>query len=125
MATLHRGESDYPLPEALRARARRRQRLPRRPDALATHVLDQGRIVPLTDDARRKFLDANERMANDGIRVLGVAFRRFDAPPAPQAKARDVESDLVFCGLIGMMDPPREAVRAAIAAATPPASAPS
>ena len=37
---------------------------------LATHVLDQGCIVPLTDDARRLFHDANERLANDGIRVL-------------------------------------------------------
>ena len=82
---------------------------------LATHVVDQGRIVPLTDEIRRKFHADNERMANDGIRVLGLAFRRFDAPPASHAQARDVERDLVFCGLIGMMDPPREAVRAAVA----------
>ena len=117
MATLHRGdEGDYPLPEAMAAPVL--AAVKGSPDGLAhlaTHVVDHGRIVPLTDEIRRKFHADNERMANDGIRVLGLAFRRFDAPPASHAQARDVERDLVFCGLIGMMDPPREAVRAAVA----------
>ena len=117
MATLHRGdEGDYPLPDAMAAPVL--AAVKGSPDGLAklaTHVLDQGRIVPLTDEIRLKFHGDNERMANDGIRVLGIAFRRFNAPPAALSKAHDIESDLVFCGLIGMMDPPREAVRDAVA----------
>jgi len=117
MATLHRGDAgDYPLPDAMTAPVL--AAVKGSPDGmarLATHVLDQGRIVPLTDEIRRKFHVDNERMANDGIRVLGIAFRRFDAPPPSQAQARDVETDLVFCGLVGMLDPPRAAVRAAVA----------
>ena len=117
MATLHRGDiGDYPLPEAMAAPVL--AAVKGSPDGLArhaTHVLDQGRIVPLTDEIRRKFHEDNERMASDGIRVLGIAFRRFDAAPAAHAKARDIETQLVFCGLVGMLDPPREAVRAAVA----------
>ena len=118
MATLHRGDQgDYPLPDAMAAPVL--AVVKGSPDGLAkhaTHALDEGRIVPLTDEIRRKFQADNERMANDGIRVLGIAFRRLEAPPAASAKAQDIESGLVLCGLVGMLDPPREAVRAAIAA---------
>ena len=118
MATLHRGDQgDYPLPDAMAAPVL--AAVKGSPDGLArhaTHALDEGRIVPLTDEIRRKFQADNERMANDGIRVLGIAFRRLETPPAAPAKAQDIESELVLCGLVGMMDPPREAVRAAIAA---------
>jgi Ca2+-transporting ATPase len=117
MATLHRGSpSDYPLPPALSAPVF--AAVKGSPDsllALSTHVVDDGRIVSLTDDARHRFLAGNERMANDGIRVLGIAIRRFDAAPSPDAVAGDIETEFVFCGLIGMMDPPREAVRSAVA----------
>ncbi|MDY0165816.1 MAG: cation-translocating P-type ATPase [Thermoguttaceae bacterium] len=117
MTTLHRGDaSDGALPAAFSAPVFAASK--GSPDgllALATHAIDNGRVVPLTDGARRRFLAGNEQMANDGLRVLGVAMRRFDAAPSPHATAGDVEGEFVFCGLAGMMDPPRDAARSAVA----------
>ncbi len=60
----------------------------------------------LTDEERRKILKANEEMAKDALRVLGVAYKEL--PDMEGYGEEFVERDLVFLGLIGMMDPPRE-----------------
>ena len=74
------------------------------PDVLARHCAP-GAV--LTDALRR-----NGEMASRALRVLGVAFRDFDRLPG---SAEEIERDLTFVGLIGMIDPPRpeagEAVR--------------
>ncbi len=69
--------------------------------------------LPLTDALRSKILDANQKMAQQALRVLAVAYRvEADVSPASQPEA--VERDLIFVGLIGMIDPPRAEVRAAL-----------
>jgi len=54
-----------------------------------------------------------ERMASDGLRVLAVAYRRFPALPEALDPA-SIESELIFLGLVGLMDPPRPEAREAI-----------
>ena len=53
-------------------------------------------------------------MAEDGLRVMAIAMRSWDALPADLASA-NVETDLVLLGLMGMMDPPREEAKQSVA----------
>jgi len=76
---------------------------------LCTAMLDNGRIVPLSHAMRGAIIDQNRAMASQALRVLGVAFRALDEMPASVTPAA-VEHDLVFVGLLGMIDPPRPEV---------------
>ena len=69
--------------------------------------------VSLTQSLRHQVLRANEFMAGRALRVLGTAYRDVAALPAPLDSAH-LEQDLVFTGLIGMMDPPRPEVKKAV-----------
>ncbi|HLN61471.1 MAG TPA: cation-translocating P-type ATPase [Symbiobacteriaceae bacterium] len=91
---------------------------------LSTHVLIDGRAVPLTQELREAILAANDRMAGQALRVLGIAFRALpervslSADANPDTVAELYEKDLIFLGLFGMIDPPRPEVKKAVAAAT-------
>jgi Ca2+-transporting ATPase len=74
-----------------------------------------GSVEPLTPEVRARILDANDGMASEALRVLGIAFRRLDAVPAA-ATPDTLEADLTFLGLVGMIDPPRDEAREAIRA---------
>jgi P-type Ca2+ transporter type 2C len=58
--------------------------------------------------------NAAERMAAEGLRVLAVAERRWSRLPEP-AQSDEMESELTFLGLVGLLDPPRDEARAAVA----------
>jgi len=70
----------------------------------------------MTDEARKRILEANEAMTKDALRVLGLAYRLDeDVPDNPDdLKTDELEKDLVFVGLIGMIDPARTEVKPAL-----------
>lgn len=79
--------------------------------AHTTHVLDGGRRVEMTDEWERRIHAVNDELAGQGLRLLGVAFR----PLREQHATNDVERGLTLVGLVGMIDPPRAEVSAAVA----------
>jgi Ca2+-transporting ATPase len=80
--------------------------------SLCSHMLQDGKTSPLTEDKRREVLERNRDMAGKALRVLAVAYRPLDAVPENPDPV-PVETDLTFIGLLGMIDPPRpEAIEA-------------
>jgi Ca2+-transporting ATPase len=89
------------------------------PDVLlgrTAKVLLDGQEVPMTEDEKQKILFNNTDMAKQALRVLGMAYKYVDAVPE-NLESEIVENDLVFAGLVGMIDPERaeaaDAVRVA------------
>ncbi|HUG34601.1 MAG TPA: cation-translocating P-type ATPase [Anaerolineales bacterium] len=71
---------------------------------------------PLDKESRDRILSANDAMTKDALRVLGVAYRIVeDVPDNPaQIIANELEHDLIFVGLLGMIDPARAEVKSAL-----------
>ena len=71
------------------------------------------KVVPLDGPMCERILAANARMAQDGQRVLAVAFRPLETAELPQDEAEQ-EAHQIIIGLVAMIDPPRPEVRAAV-----------
>lgn len=78
-----------------------------------THYLKDGKAVPMTEDYRKEILKANKAMADRALRVLACSRRLWTQMP-PSFEAADLEQDLCFIGLGGMIDPVRPEVKDAI-----------
>jgi magnesium-transporting ATPase (P-type) len=75
-----------------------------------------GEMIPLSDARRQEILSAVESLADDALRTLAVAYRPLQDREM-ETEAEHLEHDEVFLGLVGIIDPPRDEVRDAIAEA--------
>ena len=78
-----------------------------------THMRLDGRVVPLTDELRAQIVEENDEMSRRALRMLAVCERGLPNE-LTEYTADSVETDLTFLGLVGMIDPPRPEVSAAV-----------
>jgi Ca2+-transporting ATPase len=77
------------------------------------HILKDGETVRLTNKEKEKILKTNEELANQALRVLAIAYKELPKTEAGQHDEDDLESNLTFIGLAGMIDPPRDEAKGA------------
>lgn len=83
---------------------------------ICNSVWDGDHEVPLNEEMRGRILQGNQELAAQGQRILGVAFRSFQEVPDTHNEA-NLENQLTFIGLVGMLDPARPEVKPAVATA--------
>jgi len=77
-----------------------------------TYVYKNDKVERLSKRERNKILKTNEKMAEEALRILGMAYRRLP-DNLTDFTEENVENDLTFVGLMGMIDPPREEAKEA------------
>ena len=75
--------------------------------------MDDRTTTPMNEDERQRVLSANDAMTRDALRVLGLAYRLVPVLPE-EIQSGGMEHDLIFVGLVGMIDPARDEVRPAL-----------
>lgn len=83
--------------------------------SISKYIYRNGKAVPITDEDRERIRSLNEEFSNQALRVLAVAFRPLELDGSDYV-LEEIEKDVVFLGLVGMTDPPKEGVKEAIAA---------
>ncbi len=79
---------------------------------LCPQALLRGEIVEMTDSLRDEISSANAKLASNGYRTLAFAYRELDS--AEPNEGEELERDMVYVGIMGLVDPPRAEVAAAI-----------
>lgn len=79
-----------------------------------THIQVGDRVEPLQDHQHKAVLDQNNALAAKGLRVLGFAYKPIDHVPSETSEASE-EQNLIWLGLVDMLDAPRPEVRDAVA----------
>jgi len=76
----------------------------------SSFVYDNGNVVPITDSLKEKLLHQNEQFASGALRVLGFAYKEYENEDAID----NSENDLIYVGMMCMIDPPREEVKGSV-----------
>ena len=78
-----------------------------------TRAIIDGKLVDMTDEVKAKILETNQEMSSRALRVLGIAYNELEVLPQ-EITSESLEKDLIYVGLVGMIDPPRPEVKQAV-----------
>jgi Ca2+-transporting ATPase len=86
--------------------------------SLSKKIMFNNKVYELTEERKTKVLKEAEEMGKDALRVLGFAYKEISEKVAlkmmENGMSEKVESDLIFIGIVGMIDPPREEAKDAV-----------
>ncbi|MFW6044655.1 MAG: cation-translocating P-type ATPase [Planctomycetota bacterium] len=81
--------------------------------SVSQYIYRNGQAEPITEEDKEKIREVNETYSSEAMRVLAIAHRPLEESGEDYVE-EEVEKDVVFLGLVGMIDPPREGVKEAI-----------
>ena len=81
----------------------------------ATKIMVDGKLEDFTEDRKREVLEENTKLAKQALRVMAYAFKPYESLEGEELTTENIEREMVFVGLTGMIDPPRPEARAAVA----------
>jgi len=82
---------------------------------LSNYVIKEGKVYTLTEEIRQEYLKRTSNFAKDGLRTLGFSYANIDdSVNIENLTAEYIEKNMVFLGIVGIVDPPREGVPEAV-----------
>ncbi len=81
--------------------------------SITKHIYKDGKKVEITEEDKKMLNDLSEKYSNNALRVLAIAYRKL-GPDESDYVIEEIERDVVFLGLVAMIDPPKEGVKEAI-----------
>jgi len=89
------------------------------PDSIikqCSHILKEGIVTKINDENKKEIMKQNNSMADSALRVLAMAYKEITLKDVNHNKINKekLENKLIFVGLIGMIDPPRDEVKSAV-----------
>ena len=81
--------------------------------SVSKHILKDGEVVEITEEDKERLNKLNEKYSQDAMRVLAIGYRKLEDEETDYV-LEEIEKDVIFLGLVAMIDPPKEGVKEAI-----------
>ncbi|MFP4020794.1 MAG: cation-translocating P-type ATPase [Halanaerobium sp.] len=81
--------------------------------SVSKHIFKDGEVVEITEEDKERLNKLNEKYSKNALRVLAIAYRKLEDDETDYV-LEEIEKDVIFLGLVAMIDPPKEGVKEAI-----------